>query len=178
MTWRGSAGSGPARRSAPAKAWTVPVAVTSHPALGLSSLLFTGRVTRRQAVELPLRIDPDSATAGSRWINVFDEDADLSELDPDALIEVMSRMRHVVAALSAKGELKVVIVSNSRFNDILADCWVALVKTDESYQSNPVKVSTLGEAFALHGFTPEETVVGAAWLEAELAAARSASASA
>ena len=143
----------------------MPVLVGSLGDLGLNCVIFAGRVSRAEALDFPARILPDSAEFGVRWLTIFDAAADMSDLDADCLLTIKERLRPVVAGLLAKGPFRMILVSNSRFNDQLMDCWRAMTVTDTSYPSNPETASTIAEACARHGLPRDEAAAATVWIE-------------
>ena len=146
----------------------MPVLVGSLGDLGLNCLIFSGRVGRNEALGFPARIHPARAEFGSRWLTVFDAAADMSDLDADCLLAIKERLKPVVIGLLPKGPFRNVLVSNSRFNDHLMDCWRAMTVTDPSYPSNPETAATVAEACIRHGLSRDQAAVAEADIEQRL----------
>jgi hypothetical protein len=143
----------------------VPILVEHLAQSQLTSLIWLGRVTRAQALALPARLHPEQPQFGSRWISYFDAGADLSDLDAATLIELRERLRPVVVQLAAKGEFRMVLASNSMFNDFLIAAWRAMVGPDASYPSDPVVVRDLPAAARVLGLTDDEAETAQGWIE-------------
>ena len=143
----------------------MPILVEHLAELQLTALIWLGRVTRAQALAMPARLHPERPEFGSRWISYFDAGADLSDLDAATLIELRERLRPVVGQLAAKGEFRMVLASNSIFNDFLAAAWRAMVAPDASYPSNPVVVRDIDGAARALGLTPAQADQARAWIE-------------
>lgn len=150
----------------------MPVTLVSESSLGLSGLLFTGRVSERDALGFPAKIPTDGPLVSLKWINVFDSLADLSDLTADVLFRVRERLRPVVAALARHGPVEVVLVSNSALNDVFMEVWRAMVSLDADYPSKPRGASSIFEACQLHALSAEQAEQARVWLETELQAAR------
>ncbi len=67
----------------------------------------------------------------------------------------------VVVRLGAKGKMRSVLVSNSKYNDHLMGCWRAMVSPDPDYPSEPETAASVREACLRHGLGAVE----AAWVE-------------
>ena len=52
------------------------------------------------------------------------------------ILELRERLRPVVTVLAAKGELEMMLVSNSKYNDPMIAVWRAMTATDATYPSN------------------------------------------
>ena len=142
----------------------MPIFVGAFPGLDLNYLVFAGKVTQAQALAFPARIRPETPQFGCRWITVFEAGADLSELDAPCLLSIKARMTPVVIRLGAKGKMRSVLISNSKYNDHLMDCWRAMVGTDPTYPCDPETAASLADACARHGLTLVET----SWVESFL----------
>ena len=142
----------------------MPVFVGAFPGLDLNYLVFAGKVTQAEALAFPARIRPETPQFGCRWLTVFEAGADLSELDAQCLLGIKARLTPVVVRLGAKGSMRSVLISNSKYNDHLMDCWRAMVGTDPAYPSDPETAASLADACARHGLTPVET----SWVESFL----------
>ena len=151
----------------------MPVIVDKIEGADLNCLIWLGRVTRAQALAVPGRIHPDQPEFGCRWISYFDASADLSDLDAASLIELRDRMRPVVEQLAAKGEVKMILTSNSMFNDFLIAAWRAMVGPDASYPSSPVVVRDLDGAARALGLSEAEAETVRLWIEARIGPAKS-----
>ena len=134
----------------------MPVLVGAAGDVGLDYLAFTGKVSQREALAFPERIDPEWPEVGTRWITVFDPAADMSDLDADCLMAIKARLRPVVAKLAAKGSFRMILVSNSLYNDQLMQCWRAMTVSDPTYASNPEAASSIREACLRHGLMMEQ----------------------
>ena len=139
----------------------MPIAVGAFPGLDLNYLIFAGRVTRQEALAFPGRIDPDRSDFGYRWLTLFEPGADMSDLDAPCLLAIKERLMPVVVRLGAKGTVRSILVSNSKYNDHLMDCWRAMVAADPAYPSDPETAASVREACGRHGLGVTET----AWVE-------------
>ena len=139
----------------------MPIAIGVFPGLDLNYLVFAGRVTRQEALAFPARIDPARPDFGCRWLTLFEAGADLSELDAPCLLAIKERLLPVVVRLGAKGKMRSVLVSNSKYNDHLMGCWRAMVSPDPDYPSEPETAASVREACLRHGLGAVE----AAWVE-------------
>ncbi len=139
----------------------MPIAVGAFPGLDLNYLIFAGRVTRQEALAFPGRIDPSRSDFGCRWLTLFESGADMSDLDAPCLLAIKERLTPVVVRLGAKGTMRSILVSNSKYNDHLMDCWRAMVAADPAYPSDPETAASVREACGRHGLCVTET----AWVE-------------
>ncbi len=142
----------------------MPVFVGAVPGLDLNYLVFAEKVTKAEALAFPARIRPETPQFGCRWVTVFEAGADLSELDAQCLLGIKARLTPVVVRLGAKGAMRSILISNSKYNDHLMDCWRAMVGTDPTYPCDPETAASLAHACAAHGLTPVET----SWVESFL----------
>jgi hypothetical protein len=149
----------------------MPVLVEHIAEPDLNCLIWLGRVTRAQALAMPARIDPAQPRFGARWISYFDAAADLSDMDAACLLELRERMRPVVVGLAANGPFRMVLASNSTFNDFLVAAWRAMVGPDASYPSDPVIVRDLDSAARALGLSPAQSEQARLWIEARTAKA-------
>jgi hypothetical protein len=118
---------------------------------------------------LPDRIDPSDPKFGCRWISYFDSKADLSDLDASSLLQLRERLRPVVAALAARGEFQMILVSNSVYLDPLLTIWRVMVGADPDYASNPVVEASLKAAGRQLGLSETDAEQARAWIEAQVA---------
>jgi hypothetical protein len=146
----------------------MPVLVDRIEQLDVNCLIWVGRVTKADALGFPGRIDPSRPEFGCRWISYFDPMADLSDLDPACLLELRERLRPVVAGLAAKGEFRMVLASNSTYNDPLVAVWRAMTATDADYLSNPVVVLDIHSAARVLGLSAADAERARAWIEARI----------
>ncbi len=147
----------------------MPIAIGAVPGLDLNYLVFSGKVTRPEALAFPARIDPDQPDVGRRWVTVFESGADLSDLDADCLLAVKERLLPVVVRIgAAKGPMRSVLVSNSKYNDHLMDCWRTMVSADPEYPSDPETAASVREACARHGLAASEITRVESFLEHRL----------
>ena len=146
----------------------MPVLVDRIGQLDINCLIWFGGVSRSDALELPARIDPARSDVGCRWISYFDSAADLSDLDPACLLELRERLRSVVAGLAAKGEFRMVLATNSKFNDPLLAVWRAMTATDAAYLSNPIVVPDLSSASRALGLSAAEAERARIWIESRI----------
>ena len=142
----------------------MPVFVGAFPGLDLNYLVFAGKVTQAEALAFPARIRPEAPQFGCHWLTVFEAGADMSELDAPCLLAIKAHLTPVVVRLGRKGKMRSVLISNSKYNDHLMECWRAMVGTDPAYPSDPETAASLADACARHGLTPEET----SWVESFL----------
>jgi hypothetical protein len=147
----------------------MPVLVDRIAETGVNCLIWFGRVSKSEALGLPGRIDPSRAEFGHRWISYFDSTADLSELDRACLLELQERLRPVVGGLAAKGEFRMMLVSNSKFNVPLLAAWGAINATDETYPSNPLVVRDVHAASQALGLSAAEAERASVWIESRVA---------
>ncbi len=152
----------------------MPVLVGSLGDLGLNCLIFAGRVSRSEALGFPARISPERPEFGVRWLTIFDSAADMSDLDADSLLTIKERLRPVVAGLLVKGQFRMILVSNSRFNDHLMECWRAMTVTDPSYPSNPETAASVPEACIRHGLPRDRATAAEVWIEQQIRSASAA----
>jgi len=148
----------------------LPITLDRIDELGINCTIWTGRVTRDQALAYPLQIDPAAPETGCDWINYFHPDADLSDLDATTLLELLEVLRPVVAALRDKGDLRVTLVSGSRYLDPLLSVWKTIAETDADYAAKPVFVKSVAAAVRQLGRTEEEAARAQAWMTLRLAA--------
>jgi hypothetical protein len=143
----------------------MPVLVDRIGQIGVNCLIWVGAVSRAEALDFPGRIDPALPEFGCRWISYFDASADLSDLDAECLVQLRGRLRSVVAGLSAKGEFRMMLASNSRYNDPLMAVWRAMTATDDAYRSNPEVVQDVLSASRALGLSEAEAERARAWIE-------------
>ena len=149
----------------------MPVLIDRIDPLEVNCLIWVGRVTRSQALAMPVRIDPSRPEFGCRWIGYFDGAADLSELDAACLMELRERLRPVVSALAAKGKFRIILASNSKYNDPLLAVWRAMTATDPAYPSSPEVVRDIPSAARALGLSAADAERARAWIESRIAAA-------
>ena len=147
----------------------MPVILGELGPIKVNCLIWTGAVTRSEALGVPARIDPSRPEFGPRWMSYFNAGVDLSDLDPATFLEFRDRFRPVVSALAAKGEYRSIIVSNSRYNDPLLAVWRTLVATDDSYAANPEHVPTFQAAAHALALSQADANELERWIEAQLA---------
>jgi hypothetical protein len=94
--------------------------------------------------------------------------ADLSDLDAACLIELRERLRSVVSGLAAKGEFRMVLASNSKYNDPLVAVWRAMTATDGAYLSNPVVVHDILSAARALGLAAADAERARVWIESRI----------
>ncbi len=152
----------------------MPVLIGELGRIKVNCLVWTGRVTRAEALGVPSRIDTSRLEFGSRWISYFDSAADISDLDAATLQQMREVFRPMVAALAAKGEFRSVLVSNSRYNDPLLEVWRTMSATDAGYASNPELSRDVHAAAESLGLSPADAADVQAWIEAEVARASAA----
>ena len=136
--------------------------------LEVNCLIWLGLVSKAEALAMPGRIDPTRPEFGSRWISYFDAAADLSELDAACLLELRERLRPVVSALAAKGKFRIILASNSKYNDPLLAVWRAMTATDADYLSNPVVVLDIHSAARALGLSAADAERARVWIEARI----------
>ncbi len=146
----------------------MPVLVGRIGRTNINCLLWVGVVSRSEALGFPARIDPTRPEFGCRWISYFDPGADLSELDIDCLVEVRERLRRVVSGLAAKGELRMMLVSDSKDNDALLATWQAMTTADPAYPSNPVFLHNIHSASHALGLSTAEADSATLWIETQV----------
>ena len=147
----------------------MPVLVDRIEPLEVNCLIWLGLVSRAEALGVPGRIDPTRPEFGSRWISYFDAAADLSELDAACLLELRERLRPVVSGLAAKGEFRIILASNSKYNDPLLAVWRAMTATDAAYPSNPVIVRDIPSAARALGLSAPDAETARLWIESRIA---------
>src|SRR5215469_10076327 len=114
----------------------MPVVMGTVAGAGLDYLGFAGKVSPREILSFPDRVRPGSPEVGGCWITVFEEGADLSELDPACLEGLKARLRAVVARLQAEGPFRMILVASA--TDVrLVERWQAITATDPTYASSP-----------------------------------------
>jgi len=146
----------------------MPVHVGEMGPIKVNCLLWTGAVSRADAVGVPGRIDPSRPEFGPRWISYFDTGVDLSDVDAAALLELRDNFRPVIAALAAKGPFKTILVSNSRYNDPLLAMWRTLSATDAGYAYDPELVPDIGSAARAHDLGAADAEQLRSWIERQL----------
>ena len=149
----------------------MPVLIDRIEGIEVNVLIWFGPVSKAQALGLPGRIDPSRPEFGCRWISYFDSTADLSDLDAACLLDLRERLRSVVAGLAAKGAFRMVLASNSKYNDPLLAVWRAMVSGDAAYLSNPVVVHDISSAAHALGLSAAETEHARGWIESRIASA-------
>jgi hypothetical protein len=142
----------------------MPVLVGAIGPIKVNAVIWSSRVSRADALDFPARIDPSRPEFGCRWISYFDPAADMSDLDAKCLLELRERLRPVVTALAAKGEFRVMLVSNSRYNDPLLAAWRAMVATEPDYPSRPDVVRDLHSASRALGLSAVEAEEVRVWI--------------
>ncbi len=146
----------------------MPVFVGELGEIKVNCLVWSGRVSRAEALGVAARIDARRPEFGSRWISYFDSEVDLSDLDPDCLMALRERLRPVTAALAAKGAFEMMLVSNSRYNDPLLAMWRSLTATDDAYASSPVLVHDIASAARALGLAAADAERTREWIEARV----------
>ncbi|HXQ12319.1 MAG TPA: hypothetical protein VN805_15085 [Caulobacteraceae bacterium] len=146
----------------------MPVLVGEIGPIKVNCLIWTGVVSRSEALGFPARIDPSRPEFGRRWITYFDAGADISDMDAACVIELRERLRPVTAALAAKGELRVILVSNSRYNDPFLAMWRTLAATDATYASNPELVHDIDSAAQALGLSAADAEQVRAWIDSQI----------
>jgi hypothetical protein len=146
----------------------MPVLVDRIGQLEINCLIWVGVVSRSEALGMPGRIDPSRPEFGCRWISYFDSTADLSDLDPACLLELLERLRSVVAGLAAKGEFRMILASKSKYNDPLLAIWRAMTATDPAYLSNPVVVHDIHSASRALGLSAADADRARVWIESRI----------
>jgi hypothetical protein len=134
----------------------MPVVMGTVSGAGLDYLAFAGRVSLREALTFPERLQPDSPEVGVRWITVFDTGADLSDLDSDCLQDLKARLRSGVSQLRGKGPFRMILVAGPTDNGQLIERWRAMTAPDPTYESNPEAAHSIREACLRHGLTEEQ----------------------
>ena len=142
----------------------MPVLVDRIDPVGINCLIWSGRVSRADALGLAGRIDPARPEFGCRWISYFATGVDLSDLDAACLLELRERLRPVVSGLAAKGEFRMLLVSNSRYNDPLLAVWGAMTAMDPAYPSRPVVVADIGAAARGLGLSAADAEQARLWI--------------
>jgi hypothetical protein len=146
----------------------MPVLVDRIEQIEVNCLIWVGRVSRSDALGFPGRIDPSQPEFGCSWISYFDPTADLSDLDPACLLKLRERLRSVVAGLAAKGEFRMILVSNSTYNDPLVAVWRAMTGTDADYLSNPIVVADIQSASRALGLSAADAERARVWIESRI----------
>jgi hypothetical protein len=146
----------------------MPVVVDRIEQIDLNCLIWVGQVSRSEALGLPGQIDPSRPEFGCRWISYFDVTADLSDLDAACLLELRERLRPVVSGLAAKGEFRIILVSNSRYNNPLLAVWRALTAGDAAYRSNPVVVHDIESASLALDLSAADSECARVWIESRI----------
>lgn len=147
----------------------MPILIERIDELDINCLIWVGEISRSEALGFPARIDPSLPEFGCRWISYFDSGADLSDLNPESLLDLRKRLKPVVAALAAKGEFKAMLVSNSRYNDPLLEVWQAIVATDPAYPSAPVFMSGIHDAARALGLSEADAERLWLWIQSRIA---------
>ncbi|HEY3695812.1 hypothetical protein [Phenylobacterium sp.] len=147
----------------------MPVLVDRIGQTEVNCLIWIGRVSKAEALAMPGRIDPSRPEFGCRWISYFNRGADLSDLDAACLLELRERLRPVVAGLAAKGEFRMTLASNSKFNDPLLAVWRVIAATDPDYLSNPLIVHDIESASRALGLLAVEADHARVWIESRIA---------
>jgi hypothetical protein len=133
----------------------------------LNCLLFVGAVSKADFVKLAKSIRSDHrACSGERWLIYVDPFADISELDVDCLVELKNITTKNVP--THRG-LDLVIISNSRFNDIVADAWCLLVDADPDYPYGALRANDVAAAAELMGLTARQAEIVRRQLDALVA---------
>ena len=152
----------------------MPVLIGRIEQVEVNCLIWHGPVSRSEALGFPGRIDPSRPEFGCRWISYFDPGADLSDLDPACLLELRERLRPVIAALGAKGEFKVLLVSNSKYNDPMLAAWRTMTATDPTYPSSPAFAPDVLSAPEVLGLSAADAERARVWIESQVAHASAA----
>ena len=148
----------------------MPVLVDRIGQTEVNCLIWVGRVSKSDALGFPGRIDPSRPEFGCRWISYFDSTADLSDLDGACLLELREGLRSVVSGLAAKGEFKMMLASDSRYNDPLVAAWRVMTATDADYLSNPVVVHDIHSASRALGLSAADAEQARVWIESRIGA--------
>lgn len=143
----------------------MPVVMGTVAGAGLDYLGFAGKISRREALAFPGRVQPDSPEVGVRWITVFDPAADLSDLDAGCLLGINLRLRPVVARLQAKGPFRMILVASSADNGRLIERWRAMTAVDPAYLSHPEAAGSIREACRRHGLAEGQIEAAEAEIE-------------
>jgi hypothetical protein len=146
----------------------MPVLVDRIGQIEVNCLIWVGVVSRAEALGLPGRIDPSRPEFGCRWISYFDSTADLSDLDPACLLELRERLRSVVSGLAAKGEFRMMLASNSKYNDPMLAVWRGMTATDATYLSSPVLVRDIDSASCALGLSTADADLVRVWIESRI----------
>jgi hypothetical protein len=146
----------------------MPVLVERIEQIDVNCLIWVGLVSKSEVLGMPGRIDPSRREFGCRWISYFDSKADLSELDPACLLELREQLRSVVSGLNAKGEFRMILASNSKYNDPLLAVWQAMNATDAAYFSNPEVVHDLRSASRVLGLSAADAERACLWIESRI----------
>jgi hypothetical protein len=143
----------------------MPVVMGTVAGAGLDYLGFTGKVSAREALAFPGRARTEDPEVGLRWITVFDPTADLSDLDPECMLEIKARLRPVVARLQIKGPFRMILVANSADRRRFIESWQAMTVADPTYASDPESAVSIREACLRHGLTAEQIQAAEAEIE-------------
>ena len=146
----------------------MPVLVDRIDQTEVNCLIWIGLVSRSEALGMPGRIDPSRPKFGRRWISYFDSTADLSHLDAACLVELRERLRPVVSGLAADGEFRMILASNSKYNDPLVAVWRAMVANDADYLSSPVVVHDIHSASRALGLSAADAERARVWIESRI----------
>jgi hypothetical protein len=146
----------------------MPIVMGTVAGAGLDYLGFAGRVSPREALTFPERLQPDSPEVGVRWITVFDPGADLSDLDADCLLDIKARLRSGVSQLQGKGNFRMILVAGPADNAQLIERWRAMTAPDPTYESNPEAAISIREACLRHGMTEAQCQAAETEIERDL----------
>ena len=150
----------------------MPVLVERIGLTEVNCLIWVGVVSSSEALAFPGRINPSQPKFGCRWICYFDSTADLSQLDAACLLELRERLRSVVSGLAAKGEFRMSLVSNSKYNDPLLAVWRAMTAPEANYLSNPVVVHDVDTASRALGLSAADADEARAWVKSRVERSR------
>lgn len=146
----------------------MPVLIDRIEQLNINGLIWVDPVSKADALGFPGLIDSSKPEFGCRWISFFAPGVDLSDLDAACLLELRERLRPVVSALAVKGEFKMMLVSNSRYNDALLAVWRTMTATDGAYSSDPVLVHDIHSASRALGLPVEEAERARIWINSRI----------
>ncbi|HLI66000.1 MAG TPA: hypothetical protein VKU90_06515 [Caulobacteraceae bacterium] len=145
----------------------MPVLIGELGPIKVNALIWTGVVSRSQALDVPARLDASRPGFGPRWISYFDSSVDISDIDATGLLELRDLLRPVISELAAKGPFQTMLVSNSRYNDPLLAMWRTLTATDAAYPSNPKLAPNIVAAAKALGLSDADAEQVRAWIEAQ-----------
>src|SRR6185312_1720 len=91
----------------------MPVFVGSVADVGLDYLAFAGKVSRREALAFPARVEAEHRDGAPRWLTVFHREADLSELDIDCMLGIKAGLKPIVARVQSETRFRMILVADS-----------------------------------------------------------------